>query len=305
MNQKVVITGITGFIGSHLAEKLLEQGYEVHGISRAVTTQNMPYLVGVTMHAGDITDAPMLADVFAGAQYVFHLVALADQQCIDEPLEGERVNVSGTLNVLQAARTAGVKKVVFSSSASVYGAQERVPFQEDLPATPVDPFGLYKYFGERMLELWARAYGVPGVSLRIFNAYGPRDPIGPDAFVMGRFLDLRRKGQPLTIDGDGTSTRDYIYVSDIVAACIKAAESAETGHGEVLNIGTGIETSLNELALAIGGEIVRTDSRPGFRTGPSRRVADISRAKKLLDWKPGVNLSEGVQLLKAELGITV
>ncbi len=302
--KKAVITGGTGFIGSHLAEALTAQGYEVHIVARDADGPNQKYLTDMTMHAIEVSDTAALEKVFTGASYIFHLVALADQQSIDDPQLGEKINIGGTISALQAARAAGVEKFVFASSASVYGDQDIVPFQEDLPAAPIDPFGLYKYFGECALKLWTKQYGVPTVSLRIFNAYGSRDPIGPDAFVIGRFLNLRCTGVPLTIDGDGLSTRDYIHVDDIVSAFIAAAEHAEATGGEVFNIGSGVGTSLNELAAQIGGPVERLDSRPGFRSGPSHRRADIAKAKKVLGWEPHVTLADGISNLKAELGIT-
>jgi len=301
--KKAVITGGTRLIGSHLAEALLAKGYEVHVTMSQKKNDATQTVEGTTLHQSDIRDTERMKEICKGAELIFHLAAKTDQYCIDFPVESSDVNVTGTVGLLQVARELGVKKVVFASSATVYGAQESVPYHEDLPAEPVDPYGLYKYYGECAMRLWSRSYGVPTVSLRLFNAYGPRDLIGPDGFVIGRFLDLRRKGQPLTIDGDGKSTRDYVHVKDIVNAFIIAAERDDVRGGEIFNIGSGVETSLNDLAAAVGGEVIHLDSRTGFRAGPTRRVADISKAKDRLGWSPSIDFLTGISSLKQELGI--
>lgn len=299
--KKVIITGGTKLIGSHLAEVLVERGYDVHVTTSAARKREHPE--GMHVHTCDVRDLDGMKKLSAGAEYIFHLAAHGDQYCIDHPLEGESVNAGGTIAVLAVARALGVKKVAFASSATVYGEQNAVPLREELPAMPNEPYGLYKYWGERAVQLWARQYAVPAVSLRIFNAYGPRDVIEADGYVVGRFLHLRMKGEPITIDGDGTSTRDYVHAHDIARAFLLAAEYPTLRGGEVLNIGSGIETSLNDLAAFIGGPIVRTESRSGARRGPSRRVADINRAKNMLGWKPTIPLAEGITALKRELGI--
>ena len=238
-----------------------------------------------------------------GADYIFHFAALSDQDCIDHPIEAEDINVGGTVKILEIARTEKIHKLIFASSAMVYGNQDVFPFKEETPVVPAEPYGLYKYFGEQLVRFWATHYGVPSVSLRFFNAYGPQDKIGPHAFVIGRFLDLRIKGQPLTIDGDGTDTRDYIHTKDIARACIVAAEHPEIKKGETFNIGSGIESSLNDLAACIGGPVVHLESRLGARRGPRRRVADISYAKSSLGWSPEITLREGIESIKQNLGI--
>ncbi len=301
--KKAVITGGTRLIGSHLAEALLARGFEVHVTASQKINDATQQVAGTTLRQCDIRDREIMKKICEGSDYIFHLAARTDQYCIDFPVESSDVNVTGTITLLQVARELGVKKVVFASSATVYGAQEVVPYHEALPALPVDPYGLYKYYGECAMRLWDSSYGVPTVSLRLFNAYGPRDLIGPDGFVIGRFLDLRRKGQSLTIDGDGRSTRDYVHVMDIVKAFIIAAERDDVRGGEVFNIGSGVETSLNDLATIVGGEVIHLESRAGFRAGPTRRVADISKAKQMLGWSPSIDFQAGISSLKQELGI--
>ena len=303
--KKVVITGGTKLVGSHLAELLLQKGYDVHVTGMFKKGRDEKYLVGATVHVCDVRDVEAMKKICEGAEYVFHLAALGNviQEAIDSPIETESVNVGGTLSALEAARSVGVKKFVFISSAAVYGEQKTVPFSEDMTVVPMDPYGLYKYFGEQIMRLWAEEYKVPTVSLRVFNAYGPRNPVGQKELVVGRFLDLRLKGQPLTIVGDGSSTRDYVHVKDIATAALLAAENPDICHGEVFNIGSGVETSLKELVSYMGGEVVYLDSLEGSHAGPSRRVADISKAKTLLHWTPTVDLKSGIDELKRELGI--
>lgn len=303
--KKVVITGGTKLVGSHLAEFFLEQGYDVHVTGTFKKGKEEKYLVGAKVHVCDVRDLETMKKIFEGAEYVFHLAALGNiiQDAIDNPIETESVNVGGTVVALEAARNAGVKKFVFISSAAVYGEQKVVPFTEDMKISPMDPYGLYKYFGEQLACLWSQLYGVPTISLRVFNVYGPRNPVGEKELVIGRFLDLRLKGQPLTIVGDGSSTRDYVHIKDVVKAAAFAAENPSLTKGEVFNIGSGIETSLKELVEYMGGPVVYLESLAGSHAGPSRRVADISRAKTILNWTPEISLQDGINELKQELSI--
>ncbi len=295
--KKAIVTGGAGFIGSNLTDKLLEQGFEVHVIDNFMGSRIESRINhNATLHDVDIRDGEKLKDIFKGADYVFHLAALPRVQgSIDDPVTTHDVNVNGTLHVLEAARSATVKKVIFSSSAAVYGDHETMPLYEELAAQPKSPYGLHKYIGEHMHTLWSQLYDVPTVSLRYFNVYGPNfDPAGAYALVVGKFIDLYAQDKPLTITGDGTNTRDYVHVADVVAANIRAATSETVKSGEVINIGSGIETSVNDIAAIIGGP---TD-RVAPRIEPLRCVANTTKAKTLLGWQPTINLEEGIQALK-------
>ncbi len=303
MLKKAIITGGAGFIGSNLAKALLDQGTEVTVIDNFAAGRVDSRLVPEARYEEfDIRDSVSRAEVFKGVDAVFHLAALPRvQDSIDHPVETASVNVDGTLAVLEAARQAGVRKLVFSSSAAVYGDQDQMPLQEGMTPSPKSPYGLHKLMGEQMCALWSELYGLPTVSLRYFNVYGPGfDPSGAYALVVGRFLELRRQGQPLTIAGDGTNTRDYVHVADVARANILAAESERVGKGEVMNIGSGLETSVRDLADLIGGPVTRAEPR----LEPRRSVADVGRAKEWLGWGSSIKLEAGVSELKRHLGVS-
>lgn len=301
MARKAVVTGGAGFIGSHLVDALLARGFEVSVIDNfAAGKKDDRINPKATYHEADIRDLATVGPILSGAEYVFHLAALPRvQDSIDHPLETFEVNVGGTLALLHAAVGAKVKKFVLASSAAVYGDQAEMPLRETMVPTPKSPYGLHKQIGEEACRLWSDIYGLPTIALRFFNVYGPRfDPEGAYALVVGKFLTLRKAGKPLTVAGDGTSTRDYVHVSDVVAALIVAAESSQ-GSGEAVNVATGKETSVNDLARLIGGP---TEPAPA-RLEPARSVADISKAKSVLGWEPTVTLDEGIAALKKEFGI--
>ena len=286
MQKVAAVTGSKGFIGSHLTKTLINEGWEVRVVD---------------LPEQDIRDTEALKKVFRGVNHVFHLAAQPRvQESIDKPAETHDSNVNGTLSVLIAARDMGVKRVIFSSSAAVYGDQKHMPLQEDMSATPKSPYGLHKQVGELYGRLFAELYGLPTVSLRYFNVYGSGiDPRGPYALAIGKFLQRRREGKPLTITGDGRQTRDFVHVSDVVRANIVAAKSKKVGKGEVINIGSGRKTSINEIARLIGGP--KKYIKP--RLEPRHSLADITRAKKLLGWEPLVSLKEGITELKKSAGL--
>jgi UDP-glucose 4-epimerase len=254
---------------------------------------------GVPLHVVDIRDAEALPPLLEGADLVFHLAALPRvEYSIQHPRETHEVNVTGTVNVLAAVgkRT----RVVLASSAAVYGNADVPVLSEDLPASPVSPYGLHKYVSERYLTLASKLYDTETVSLRFFNVYGPRlDPEGPYALVVGKFLKLRKEGKPLTITGDGKQTRDFIHTQDIVSALMKAGESSRVGKGEIINIGTGHGTSVNELADAFGGPREYIPAR----LEPKNSCAEVSRAKDLLGFTASVSLRDGIDQLKKEWNI--
>jgi UDP-glucose 4-epimerase len=301
--QKAVVTGGAGFVGSHIVDALVEKGFETHVVDNYSGGKRDDRINPKAMyHEVDIRDYDKLAPVVAGAAYVFHEAALPRVQfSIENPDLTFSVNAGGTVSVLRAAAEGGVKRVIYAASSSAYGDQERLPLTEDMTAMPKSPYGLQKYIGELSCRVWSEVYGLPTVSLRYFNVYGPRfDPEGAYALVIGKFLKQRMEGQPLTITGDGTQTRDFTHISDIVRANLLAAESPNVGKGEVLNIGAGRNVSVNDLAALIGGESVHVEPR----LEPHDTRADTAKAKELLGWQPAVSLEQGIAELKQLHGLS-
>lgn len=302
MADKAIVTGGAGFIGSHLADALVAAGFDTHVVDTLENGKREHVPEGATLHEVDIRTTDALRGIFAGARAVFHLAALPRVPfSIEHPVPAHDTNVNGTVSVLLAARDAGVGRVVFASSSSVYGDHETLPLSEDAPTVPVHPYGLHKLIGEQYLALFSSLYGVPTVSLRYFNVYGPRlDPEGPYALLIGRFLKQRLAGEPLTIVGDGTQTRDFTHVSDIVRANLCALESGRVGKGEAINIGTGTQVSVNEVA-DLFGDAPRTALPP--RAEAKHSLADTRRAKELLGWEPTVSAKEGMAALLRDFGL--
>lgn len=295
------MTGGAGFIGSHLVDALLEAGKEVIVIDDLSGGKRERVDPKATLHVVDIRDYDAIAPLFSGAEYVFHLAALPRvQYSIEHPIETHAVNVNGTLNVLLAAKEAGVKRVVYSASSSAYGDQATLPLREDMLPAPLSPYGLHKFIGEHYAHVFFEVYGLSTVSLRYFNVYGPRlDPDGAYALVIGKFLKQRSEGGPMTITGDGAQTRDFTHVRDVVRANLLAAASENVGHGEVINIGAGKNASINELAQLIGGPVTYIPAR----LEPKDTLADNTKARALLGWIPEVALADGIAELKKEWGI--
>lgn len=298
--EKVVITGGAGFVGSHLADRLLKEGYDVHVIDNLVAGNRENVPKDAQFHELDITNLEDIKPIIKGAKYVFHEAALPRvQYSIDFPKETTEVNVLGTTNVLIAAKEGGVEKVIYAASSSAYGDQDTLPLKEDMPATPNSPYGLQKYMGELLCKQWSETYDLPTVCLRYFNVYGPRlDPEGPYALVIGVFLRLKKEGKSLTITGDGTQTRDFTHVNDVVEANMLAAKSDSVKNGDILNIGYGHNYSINDLAKMFGGEIEYIPPR----VETQHTLADNSKAEKLIGWKPTITLEEGVEELLEEWG---
>lgn len=294
---KVVVIGGAGFIGSHLTDALIERGYDTHIIDNLSGGKRENVNTKATLHEVDIRNLDDIKPIIKGAKYVFHLAALPRVQfSIENPLETHEVNVTGTQNVLIAAKEGGVERVIYSSSGgSAYGDQKTMPLVETMVANPKSPYGLHKYVGELYAKVWNIVYGLETVSLRYFNVYGPRiNPDGAYPLAIGKFLKQRKEGKPMTIWGDGTQTRDFTHVKDVVNANLLAAESKKVGKGEVLNIGAGKNFSVNQLAELVGGPVVHEPSR----LEPHDSLADNSLARELLGWKPEVALEDGIKELK-------
>lgn len=296
---KCVVTGGAGFIGSHLVDALVEKGFEVQVVDNLSGGKRENVNPKAQLHEVDIRNFKKLGGIFRGSQYVFHAAALPRvMPSISDPRTTHDVNVTGTLNVLVAARDAGVKRVVYSTSSSAYGEQPELPLKETMAANPLHPYGLQKWIGELNSALFSKLYNLETVSLRYFNVYGLRAPSeGAYASVIARFLYQRKTGQPLTIVPDGTMTRDFTHVRDVVRANILAAESPSAGRGEVINIGGGKNWKILEVAELIGGPTVLVEPRVEAK----HSLADISKAKKLLGWEPAISFAEGIKELKSAI----
>jgi len=295
---RCVVTGGCGFIGSHIVDALVRDGCEV-AVLDDLSTGNLEYLnPAAELVERSVADAEAVLAAVEGATWVFHLAALPRvQQSVDDPIGTHAVNVNGTLNVLQAAREHGVERVVVSSSSSVYGDQETHLMTEDLAPNPLSPYGLHKLIGEQYADLFAALFGMQIVSLRYFNVYGPRQSAeGAYALVIPHFLRLRDEGKPLTVYGDGCQTRDYVHVEDVVRANLNAANSElPQGRAVALNVGSGEETSVNEIAAMVGGEVEHIIPNPRGAFEELRKCADTSRAKSVISWEPGILLAEGIK----------
>ena len=298
---KVIVTGGAGFIGSHLADALVERGDEVQVIDNLFTGKRENVNPKARFHEIDIRDYEKLLPVFQGVDYVFHLAALARvQPSIEDPKTSEDVNVTGTLNVLLAAREGGAGRVIYSASSSAYGNQEVLPFKEDMTPQPISPYALQKYVGELWSALFSKIYGLRTISLRYFNVYGPRAPgEGAYALAISRFLSQRKQGEPLTVVPDGTQSRDLVHIRDVVRANLLAMESGKVGEGEIINIAAGKSHTVLELAALIGGPTVFIEPR----IEPKHTLADISKAKELLGWSPQIKFEDGIAELKKLYGL--
>ncbi len=301
MKKKAVITGGAGFIGSNLAHALIEAGWDTHLVDVDYGFRDTTLPVEVKRHTADIRRTVDIQKIFEGADVVFHTAAVPRvPYSIEHPVETTDENIVGTVSVLTAAAAAKVRRVVYSSSGSSYGEQQTLPLTEDMPASPVHPYGVQKYVGELFMNIWPNIYGVETVSLRYFNVYGPGlNPNGAYALAVGRFITARKEGTPITIYGDGTVTRDFTHVSDVVSANMLAAESENVGKGEVINIGAGRNVTIKYLAEMFGGPIEFADPRIEAHDS----LADNKKAKALLGWEPKVTLEDGIAQLKKESGI--
>ncbi|OPX72445.1 MAG: UDP-galactose-4-epimerase [Methanoregulaceae archaeon PtaB.Bin152] len=296
-----IVTGGAGFIGSHLCEALANGGHHVTIIDdlssgRIEHISSLLPSPRVSLIQDTVQDFTSLLEYFQGADGVFHLAAMVSvPRSIAHPLASHEVTLTGTLNVLLAARDTGVKRVVHASSAAVYGNIPDLPKREDMPVDPLSPYAVAKYAGERYCRVFSLLYGLQAVSLRFFNVYGPRqDPRSDYAAVIPRFIARIRAGEAPLIYGDGGQTRDFVYVKDVVTAMIKAMDSEVCG---VFNIASGSETSVNQLASMLMDlcgcrmDPVHCPERPGE---VRRSVADISQAQAALGYSPRFTLREGL-----------
>jgi UDP-glucose 4-epimerase len=296
-NKSILITGGAGFIGSHLVDALLEKENQVIVLDNFSTgrPQNLDHIKEkIQLIQCDISQAGQWQNKFENVDNVFHLAALADiVPSIENPDDYYQSNVNGTFNVIEACRKHHIRKFVYSASSSCYGIPDGYPTKETAEIRPQYPYALTKYIGEQIAMHWCQVYDLRAVSLRFFNVYGPRSRTsGTYGAVFGVFLAQKLAGKPYTVVGNGTQTRDFTFVSDIVDAIIAAAESDVSG--EIINIGSDNTYSVNRLVELLGGDVVHIPKRPGE---PDCTWADISKAKKLLNWQPKVSLEEGVGIL--------
>jgi UDP-glucose 4-epimerase len=296
--KKIIVTGGAGFIGSHIVDALINAGYEVHVIDNLSAGKKENVNPKAVLHVVDIRDKEKLIPIFKDAKYVFHEAAFPRvQYSIENPIETNEINVIGLLNVLEVSRANKVKRIIFASSAAVYGDPDKLPTKEDSALSPLSPYAVHKCIGEIYLKLYAQIYGLETVSLRYFNVYGSRlDPKGAYPLVIGYFLKRAKQGLTLSITGDGNQTRDFVHVNDVVKANILAMKSDKVGKGEIINIGTGKQYSVNQIAELIGGPKEYIPAR----IEPRATQADIAKAKELLNWEPAVSLEEGVEEMKKE-----
>ena len=297
----VVVTGGAGFIGSHMVDLLLDRGYTVRVVDNLVggRLENLKHHEGndaLSVEVADLRSLAPDAPVFRGADYMFHFAGIGDiVPSIERPTEYMSANVLGTVHALEGARAAGVRKFVYAASSSCYGLANELPTTEAAPIDAEYPYALSKYQGEQAVLHWGRVYHLPVMSIRIFNAYGPRSKTsGAYGAVFGVFLAQKLKGKPFTVVGDGTQTRDFVFAPDLARAFLAAAESERTQ--EFYNVGAGAPQPVNRLVELLGGEVVYVPKRPGE---PECTWADISKIRSQLDWEPQVSFEEGVgEMLK-------
>lgn len=290
--KKYLVTGGAGFIGRHLVDALIESGNRVIVVDN-LSNSSYPTQKSIEFLQADVSDKlqkKAIIKAMSDCDGVFHMAALAKvQDSILNPEEYNKNNVDGTLNILNWSKEAGIKRVVFSSSSSIYGDTKTLPTDEDEWPNPMSPYALQKLIGEQYCNIFNRCYGLETVCLRYFNVFGEGQTAdGPYSSVISIFKEQKSKGTPLTIVGNGHQTRDFVYVGDVAKANILAMESKEPVVGESINIGSGKETSVNEIADLIGGDKTFIEKR----LEPSISLADNIKAKRLLNWEPSTSVQD-------------
>jgi len=291
--KSVLVTGGAGFIGSHLVERLLADGHTVTVVDNLSTGRSDNVPSGVTLQRATLGHPRVTFQPLGRIDWLFHLAALADiVPSVERPVDYHRSNMDGTVEVLEWARQLQCQRFIYAASSSCYGLATEFPTPETAKIEPQYPYALTKWVGEQYALHWMQVYGLPVVSLRLFNVYGPRQrTAGTYGAVMGVFLAQRANREPLTIVGDGSQTRDFTYVTDVVDAMVKAAESDVTG---VFNVGSGSTHAVSELADRIGGSRVHIPKRPGE---PDCTFADTTKIRQALGWTPRVAFADGVQTM--------
>ncbi len=301
---KYVVTGGAGFIGSNLVDQLIKEKNEVCVIDNFSTGKKENCNPKAKYHNIDISknkNINKIKEILLGCDSVFHCAALARvQPSIKDPVKYEINNTLGIINMLKSSVDSEVKRFIYSASSSAYGPTENLPSSESHLPNPISPYANQKYYGELCCKMFTKVYGLETVSLRYFNIYGERQNLGGAyATVVGIFLKQKLDNLPLTINGDGNQRRDFTYVGDAVNANILASSSTKVGKGEVINIGAGKNYSINELAEMIGGP--KAHRNPVNE--PFQNLADISKAKKVLNWEPKMEISDWIKRYKIFMGI--
>lgn len=295
-NETCLVTGGCGFIGSHLVHALHDAGYPVIVVDDLSTGSPDVIPDDVEFIKKDCCDL----DTLYGAQYIFHLAARPRIWfSVENPTVTTKANVLATVRMLELCESVPVKRFIYSSSSSVYGVKDEPGCSEDMPLNPMSPYALQKKQAEEHCRMLGKILDIPVVIFRYFNVYGEGMPsTGSYSLVIGKFLEQKRERRPMTIYGDGEQTRDYTHVSDVIRANMLAMRTNYISKDvETFNIGTGVETSVNELARLIGGKKVRVKN-PNVQYEERRKYADISKAQKMLSWTPQVTVPEGIELMR-------
>jgi nucleoside-diphosphate-sugar epimerase len=296
-----LVTGGAGFIGSHLATELVRRGEQVRVVDSLVTgkRQNLAHLPEVDFLHGDLADLDVARRAVAGADYVLHQAAIPSvPRSVEDPITSNRANIDASLNLLVAARDAGVRRVVYAGSSSAYGNSPTLPKVETMPTAPLSPYALQKLVVEQYGQMFTALYGLQTVTIRYFNVFGPRqDPSSPYSGVISLFISALVDGRQPTIYGDGEHTRDFTYVANVVDGVLRACHAADAS-GEVINVATGGRVSLNQLFRTIR-DLVGATMEPAYapvRAGDVRdSQADIGKARRLLGYEPLVDFAEGLE----------
>jgi nucleoside-diphosphate-sugar epimerase len=296
-----LVTGGAGFIGSHLAEELVRRGHHVRVADSLITgkRRNLEHIPGVEFMQGDLADQSVAGRAVAGVDYVLHQAAIPSvPRSVTDPMTSNRANIDASLSVLVAARDAGVKRLVYAGSSSVYGNAPTLPKREEMPPNPLSPYALQKLVAEQYCQMFTRLYGFETVTIRYFNVFGPRqDPGSPYSGVISLFSTALLERRQPTIYGDGEQTRDFTYVANVVDGVLRACEAPKAA-GEAINVATGGRISLNELLRVMSG-IVGVEAKAIYKDERAGDVkdsqADITKAKTLLGYAPIVGLEEGLK----------
>jgi UDP-glucose 4-epimerase len=296
-----LVTGGAGFIGSHLTEELVRRGHRVRVVDSLITgkRRNLEHIAAVEFLEGDLAQIDTARRAVEGIDYVLHQAAIPSvPRSVKDPIASNEANITASLNILVAARDAGVKRLVYAGSSSAYGDTPTLPKREDMPTSPLSPYALQKLVGEQYCRMFTRLYGFETVTIRYFNVFGPRqDPGSPYSGVISLFSTAILEGRQPIIYGDGEQTRDFTYVANVVDGVLRACDAPGVA-GEMMNVATGGRISLNEL-LRVMNRICGTDIRAVYkepRAGDVRdSQADISRARKLLGYAPIVSFEDGLR----------
>ena len=296
-----LVTGGAGFIGSHLTEELVRRGHRVRVADSLITGKrsNIAHLRDVEFLEGDLADLDVAKRAVAECDYVLHQAAIPSvPRSVKDPITSNRANVDATLNMLVAARDAGVRRLVFAGSSSAYGNTPTLPKHEGMPTSPLSPYALQKVIGEQYLQMFTRLYGLETVTIRYFNVFGPRqDPSSPYSGVISVFATALLQNRPPTIFGNGEQTRDFTYVANVVDGVLRACESPKA-NAQIINVATGGRISLNELFRTMRRltgatvEPVYVETRAG---DVSDSQADISLARDVLGYEPTVSFEDGLE----------